>query len=141
MSTSVHMKQISAALLCLAALLASANCKKSIPANVAAMVNGRPITFEQLNKQFELQFAGGERPNDDQMMIQKLQLLNSIVDSEIMLQRSENASLMASYPDEEAKLNELKAPYTQEEFQKQLTARKMTPDELKAQIRRELSVQ
>jgi peptidyl-prolyl cis-trans isomerase SurA len=35
----------------------------------------------------------------------------------------------------------LKAPYTQEEFQKQLDARKMTVEELKAQLRRDLSVQ
>jgi peptidyl-prolyl cis-trans isomerase SurA len=34
----------------------------------------------------------------------------------------------------------VKAPYTQEEFQRQLDARKMTPQELKSQFRRDLSV-
>ena len=35
---------------------------------------------------------------------------------------------------------ELKAPYTQEEFQKQLAARKMTVDDMKAQLKRDLSI-
>ena len=48
---------------------------------------------------------------------------------------------MATDADVEAKFNELKAPYTQEEFQKQLNARKMTAEDLKTQLRRDLSVQ
>ena len=44
-------------------------------------------------------------------------------------------------PMSNAKFSELKAPYTQEEFQKQLDERKMSVDELKAQLRRDLSVQ
>ena len=41
----------------------------------------------------------------------------------------------------EAKFTELKSPYTQEEFQKQLNARQMTAEDLKTQLRRDLSVQ
>jgi peptidyl-prolyl cis-trans isomerase SurA len=41
----------------------------------------------------------------------------------------------------EAKFNEEKAPYTQEQFQKLLDQRKMSVPDLKAQIRRDLSVQ
>jgi len=47
---------------------------------------------------------------------------------------------MATDADVEAKLNELKAPYTKEEFDKQLKMRKMSLDDLKMQIRRDLSV-
>jgi len=56
-----------------------------------------------------------------------------------MLQRAEKQGLMATDADVEAKFNELKAPYTQEEFQKQLNARKMSVEDLKAQLRRDLS--
>ncbi|MCP5118304.1 MAG: hypothetical protein GY953_46420, partial [bacterium] len=38
------------------------NCSKTPPANVAASVNGRPITFEELDKQYEILF-GPEREN------------------------------------------------------------------------------
>jgi peptidyl-prolyl cis-trans isomerase SurA len=41
----------------------------------------------------------------------------------------------------DAKFNELKAPYTQEEFQRQLEARKMTANDLKTNMRRDLSIQ
>jgi peptidyl-prolyl cis-trans isomerase SurA len=49
--------------------------------------------------------------------------------------------LMAVDSDVEAKFSELKAPYTQEEFQKQLNARKITVEDLKTKLRRDLSVQ
>ena len=124
-------------------LAALAGCDRSAPANVAATVNGRAITYAQLDKQFEAQFTGapGERSSGDQEQIQKLEVLRTLIDNEIMLQRAEKLGLMAGDADVDAKFNELKAPYTQEEFQKQLDARKMTVDELKAQLRRDLSVQ
>ena len=84
--------------------------------------------------------SSNERPSDDQMMIQKLEVLRTLVDNEIMLQRAEKLGLMATDADVESKFAELKAPYTQEEFQKQLAARKMTVDDMKAQLKRDLSV-
>jgi peptidyl-prolyl cis-trans isomerase SurA len=126
----------------LASLVLLSACNRSAPANVAATVNGRAITFADLDKQYQSQFSSpGERPSDDQVTIQKLEVLRTLVDNEIMLQRAEKMGLMAVDADVEAKFNELKAPYTQEEFQKQLNARKMTVEDLKAQLRRDLSVQ
>jgi peptidyl-prolyl cis-trans isomerase SurA len=122
-------------------LAVAAGCSRPAPANVAATVNGRPITYADLDKQYEAQFGAGERSSGDQVTIQKLEVLRTLIDNEIMLQRAEKLGLMASDADVEAKFNELKAPYTQEEFQKQLDARHMTVDELKAQLRRDLSVQ
>jgi len=117
-------------------------CNRAAPANVAATVNGRAITYAELDKQYQSQFAApGERASDDQVEIQRLEVLRTLIDSEIMLQRAEKMGLMAVDADVEAKFNELKAPYTQEEFQKQLNARKMTVEDLKVQLRRDLSVQ
>jgi peptidyl-prolyl cis-trans isomerase SurA len=117
-------------------------CKKSTPANVAATVNARPITYADVDKHFQLQQAGAQDRSgggEDQVTIQKLEILRALIEGEIMLQRAEKASLMATDADIEAKLNELKAGYTQEEFQRQLTARKITMDDLRAQVRRDLS--
>ncbi len=74
------------------------------------------------------------------MEIQKLEVLRTLVDNEIMLQRAEKLGLMATDADVESRFAELKAPYTQEEFQKQLDARKMTVDDMKAQLKRDLSI-
>src|SRR5580698_9064934 len=124
----------------LAALLAG--CNRSAPPNVAATVNGRSITYAELDKQYQSSFGGspGDHPSDDQLEIQKLEVLRTLIDSEIMLQRAEKMGLMAVDADVEAKYAELKAPYTQEEFQNQLNSRKMTVEDLKAQLRRDLSV-
>ena len=122
--------------------LVLAGCNKSSPANVAATVNGRPITYAEVERLYQAQVpAPGERPNDDLATAQKLEVLRTLVENEIMLQRAEKLGLMATDSEVDVKFNEIKAPYTQEEFQKQLDARKMTAPEVKAQLRRELSVQ
>ena len=122
---------------------ALAGCDRSAPANVAATVNGRAITYAQLDKQFQAQFGGaaGEPSSGDQALIQKLEVLRTLVDNEIMLQRAEKLGLMAGDADVDAKFNELKAPYTQEEFQRQLASTKMTVEDMKQQLKRDLSVQ
>ena len=123
-------------------ILLSFGCRTTQPANVAATVNNRVITFVELEKTFQSQFTGSaDSTSEDQMMIQKLELLRNLIDNEIMLQRAEKMGLMAVDADVDAKFNELKAPYTREEFEKQLQNRKMTAEDLKAQLRRDLSIQ
>lgn len=122
--------------------LALTGCKTSVPENVAATVNSRPITNADVDKHFQLNFPDAQsRPADDQMMIQKLEIVRTLIDNEILLQRAEKLSLMATEADVEAKFNELKSGYTQEEFQRTLDARKMTVADLKTQLKRDLSVQ
>ena len=117
-------------------------CKHAASDNVAATVNGRVITFADLDKQYQSQFmASGDRPSDDQMLIQKLEVLRTLIDNQIMLQRAEKLGLMATDADIDAKFTELKSPFTQEEFQRQLAARKMSMDDLKSQLRQDLSIQ
>jgi peptidyl-prolyl cis-trans isomerase SurA len=118
------------------------SCKKTVPANVAATVNSRAITYGDLDKQYNRQFQQQPEGNSpDQVQFQKLELLRAMIDEEIMVQRAEKLSLMATDAEVEAKYNQIRAPYTQEEFQKQLDARKMNTEELKAQLRRTLSVE
>jgi peptidyl-prolyl cis-trans isomerase SurA len=136
----MHLKSTASVLL-VAALSAGVACKKSVPANVAATVNGRALTYAEIDKQYKRQFPQQpEGLSADQVQFQKLELLRVMVDEEIMLQRAEKLSLLAKDDEVDSRLGQLKAPYTQEEFQKQLDAQQMTLDELKAQIRRSLSI-
>ena len=115
-------------------------CSRSAPPNVAAMVNGRTVTYADLDKAYQSQFGNSvERPNDDQVVIQRLEVLRTLIDNEILLQRSEQAGLLAVDSDVEAKFAEMKAPYTQEEFDKRLQASSMSLDDLRRQIRRYLT--
>jgi len=81
----------------LAGLLLLAGCKRSPSTNVAATVNNRVITYAELEKNYHSQFpAPADGSSEDQVMIQKLELLRNLIDNEIMLQRTEKMGLMAS---------------------------------------------
>jgi peptidyl-prolyl cis-trans isomerase SurA len=117
------------------------SCKHTAPANVAAEVNGHAITYAELEKFYRSQFPQPvEGSNDDTVMTQKLEVLTSLITNEIMLQKAEKLGLAAVDADVDTEFNKMKAPYTKEEFEKQLEARHMTADDLKAQIRRDLTV-
>jgi peptidyl-prolyl cis-trans isomerase SurA len=116
-------------------------CHKAPPANVAATVNNRPITYDEINRIYESQLSSSAGASEDLSQIQKLEVLRTLIENEIMLQRAEKAGLLATDSEVDAKFAELKAPYTQEEFQKTLDSRKMTVADLKKQLRRDLSVQ
>src|SRR5713226_6258228 len=123
-------------------LALAVGCKKSAPVNVAATVNDRVITFSELDKNFQSQLTGGtEGASEDQLMIQKMELLRNLIDNQIMLQRAEKMGLMAVDSEVDGRFNEMRAPYTKEEFERLLHNRSMTPEDLKTQIRQDLSIQ
>jgi peptidyl-prolyl cis-trans isomerase SurA len=108
---------------------------------VAAEVNGNAITFQELEKIYQTQYPQPvERSNEDQVMTNKLEVLNSMITNEIMRRRAEQLGLTAVDADVEAEFNKMRAPYTKDEFDKQLTEQHMTADDLKAQLRRDLTV-
>ncbi|MGA3094892.1 MAG: peptidylprolyl isomerase [Bryobacteraceae bacterium] len=125
------------------AALTQISCKNSAPAGVAAIVNGHPITYAELDKVYQSQFPQPvEGATEDLLMTQRLDVLGTLITNEIMLQRAEKLGLgaVAVDADVDTQFNKMKAPYTEEEFNKQLAAQKLTRDDLKAQIRRQLTV-
>jgi peptidyl-prolyl cis-trans isomerase SurA len=123
------------------AAAALASCKRVAPANVAAEVNNHPITYAELEKTYQSQPQTQEGSSEDQVMSDKLNVLSNLITSEILLERAEKLGLMAVDADVETEFNKMKAPYTKEEFEKQLAARKMTVDDLRSQLRRDLTIQ
>src|ERR1700722_6098843 len=80
----------------LVACLFTAACNRSAPPNVAAMVNGRPLTYGDAEKRFKSEFAThADHPSDDQVSIQRLEILRTLIDEEILVQRAERMGLMA----------------------------------------------
>lgn len=126
----------------LALLSISAGCDKPVPKDVAALVNGRPIAFSELDRAIAEQFPNAPlKENADQTLQLRLETLRALIDNEILFQRAEKDGLLASDADVDAKFNELKTPYTQEEFQKHLTQLKMSAADLKGVLRRQISVE
>jgi len=116
------------------------SCKQKAPAGVAATVNGRAITTAELDKIYQTQYPEPiEESNEDQVMAQRLDLLNRLIITEIMWQQAEKLSLTATDADVETEVNTRRAPYTKDEFDKLLAERHMTMDDLRAQLRRDLT--
>jgi peptidyl-prolyl cis-trans isomerase SurA len=135
------MKRLLVFLAAVAAALTLTACKSSMPAGVAAKVNGYAITYAELEKVYQTQYPQAvEGSNEDLVNTQKMDLLGSLITNEIMLQRAEKLGLAAVDADVEAEFNKMKAPYTEEEFQKQLAGRKLSEADLKSQLHRQLTV-
>jgi peptidyl-prolyl cis-trans isomerase SurA len=116
-------------------------CRSTPPPNVAATVNGRPITYAELDKAFKVTYPqNAEGTSEDLVLTQRMEAMRSLIDNEILLQRAEKLSVMATDADVETKINEFRTPFTKEQFEQQLKAKNMTLDDLKTQVRKELSV-
>jgi peptidyl-prolyl cis-trans isomerase SurA len=135
------MKPASVLMIAVLAAFSMLSCRRTPPAGVAAAVNGHAITYAELEKIYKSQpQQPAEGANEDQIQSQKLEVLGSLITNEIMLQRAEKLGLTAVDADVDAEMNKMKAPYTKEEFEKTLANRKMTLEDLRSQIRRQLTV-
>ena len=127
-----------------AALAVISGCQKpSQPAaGVWATVNGKDITSTEVDKYYRTQLnPEAPQPSQDEALSLKLNILDELVNNQILLQRSKKLALEAAEGEVEDKFTEFKSPYTEDEFQRQLKARGYTVDDLRADIRQQLSIQ
>jgi peptidyl-prolyl cis-trans isomerase SurA len=124
-------------------LLVSVGCSTKLAGNdVAATVDGRKIYRADLEKQYENQTAGSQQqPVGEQATSLRLSILHQLVDYEILMRRAEKLGLLATDDEVERKLNEIKSPYTKEEFEARMKERKLTLDDFKRDLRRQLTVE
>jgi peptidyl-prolyl cis-trans isomerase SurA len=114
---------------------------KEAGADVMATVNGRKITRTEVQKYYDNQVADApQKPSAEQADTLRLNILRELIDNEILMQRAEKLGLLATDEEVNAKLAEIKAPYTQEEFDKRLKDRQLTLDDFKKDLRRSLTI-
>ncbi len=105
-----------------------------------ATVNGKEILRADVEKYYNARLGDNpQEPSPEQADIVRLNILRQMIEDEILQQRAAKLNLAASDEDVNAKLTEMKAPFTQEEFDKQLKARNITVDDLKRDLRRSLT--
>ncbi len=115
---------------------------KQAGGDVMAVVNGRKILRSEVETYYQNQTSGSPQPaNNEQAESLRLSILKELIDNEIMMQRAEKLGLLASDEEVDSKLAEIKAPYTQEEFNKRLQDRHITVDDFKRDLRRTLTIQ
>jgi len=123
--------------------VAMAGCKTTQPADVVATVNGHPILRSELDKAYEAQLGEQqqEKPSPEQADALRLGLLDEqLIPEEIIQQRAAKMNLTATPEEVDAKLNEMKAPYSEEQFNQRLAERHNTVDDVKRDLRRTLTV-
>jgi peptidyl-prolyl cis-trans isomerase SurA len=117
-----------------------AGCKKSYGPDVVATVNGQPIQRSEVEKDYRDNLGNNkEQPTKEQADATRLGILKQLIDDEILQQAAKKMNLVASDEEVDARLAEMKAPYTQEEFDKRLQSSSMSLDDLRRQIRRYLT--
>ena len=127
-------------LCCGALLTAVAGCHSSPAPDVVATVNGKDILRADLEKYYKAQLGDNpQQPTPEQANIDRLNTLHGMIDDEILQQYAAKFNLTASDEDVSAKVTDMKALHTQEEFDKLLKQRNVTLDDLKRDIRRELT--
>jgi peptidyl-prolyl cis-trans isomerase SurA len=126
-----------------ALLVVAIGCKRPPSPDVMATVNGKDILQAELEKKYlayrATQGGNSQEPSKEQADIVRLALLRQLIDEEILQQRATTFKLASSDEDVNAKLGEMKAPFTQDDFDKQLKQRNQTLDDLKLDIRHALT--
>jgi peptidyl-prolyl cis-trans isomerase SurA len=124
---------------CLLVGLTACN-RSSSGGDVMASVNGRKIYRTEVDKYYANQTSGSDQqPAGEQAVSLRLSILNELIETEILMQRAEKLGLLATDEEVDRKLNEIKSPYTAEEFNKRLQDKKISLDDFKRDLRRSLT--
>jgi peptidyl-prolyl cis-trans isomerase SurA len=119
-----------------------AGCHKGPQQGVVATVNGHPIFQTDVDKSYNAQLASNpqqQTPSADQVDSLKLNILHNLILEATVEQRAAKQNLTATDAEVDTKLAEMKAPYTEDQFQSKLKAADLTLDELRRDVRRSLT--
>lgn len=122
-------------------LLTSAiGCRRPPAPDVMATVNGKEILRSDLERYYTASLQENpQQPSAEQAQVVHLNILRQMIDDEILQQRAAKLNLAASDEDVNAKYIEMKAPYTQEDFNKLLKQRNVSEADLKRDMGRQLT--
>ena len=123
-------------------LLAGIGCSnKEVGSDVMASVNGQKITRTEVQKFYDNQVGDApDKPAAEQADALRLKILDQLIDNEILMQRAEKLGLLATDEEVNAKVTEIKAPFTQQQFDQRLKERNLTMDDFKRDLRRSLTI-
>ena len=112
-------------------------CSHAHSADVVAKVNGKPIYAKDVQALYENSLDQNQpHPSREQEDIVRLNIVRQLIDEEILAQRAGKLNLAATDEEVDSQINEMKAPFTQEEFNKRLADKHLTLDDLRRDIRR-----
>jgi peptidyl-prolyl cis-trans isomerase SurA len=129
-----------AALLC-ACRTAPATPAAPVSADTWAVVDGRPITRDDVDKAFRRTPEGAQGLSDEEALAAKLSLLNDLIVQDIILAKAKGLKLDVPAADLDKAYEEAKKNISGEDFQKELARRGLSAEEMREGVRRELLIQ
>jgi peptidyl-prolyl cis-trans isomerase SurA len=119
----------------------AAGCNRTHYSDIVATVNGHAIMKAEMERLYEAQLGQNptQLPSPEQANQLRLSVVQALIEQETEEQAAAKMNLTATPEEVDAKLSELKAPYSDEQFNAQLQASHETLDDLKHDIRRQLT--
>ena len=118
-------------------LLPACGMRKPAPGQaVWAEVDGQPIYQEQVERLYRSRTTQGtDAATPEEATSFKLNILNELINNQILVTHASHSRITASEAEIDAKVGELKSPYSPEEFQKKLGEQGLDNDGLRRQVR------
>jgi peptidyl-prolyl cis-trans isomerase SurA len=114
----------------------------SVSEDIVARVNAKEITAADLEKQYQIRINGApQAPTPEETQGLKFQLIQQMIDDEILLQMAADGGLTATDAEVETKYTDFKSQYTEEQFQESLKQQKVQPEDIKADMRKQLTLE
>lgn len=130
-------KTTASLILSAACIAGVAGCQRGHSPDTVATVNGKPILRSEVESGYQDALGqSNQHPSQEQADMIRLTVVRNLIDEEILMQRAAKLNLTATDEEVQSKINEFKAPFTQEEFDKRLKDRHLTLDDLKREVRR-----
>lgn len=131
------------ALLCAGLGLAACGAAEAPPppADVWAVVDGREIRRDDVERAYRRVAPPSATPSDDEAISARLRLLDDLIVQDILLARARTLEIDVAATDVENAFTERRSNMAEDVFRKELEQRGLTVDEMKADLRRELAVQ
>ena len=125
-----------------AAALLLGGCNRTHGADVVATVNGHAIMRADMDSMYKAQLgqAQGQETSPEQADSLRLGAVQELIEREIVEQRAAKMNLTATSEEVDARIAEMKAPYTEEQFNEKLKASGQTIDDLRRTVRRGLTI-
>ena len=131
--------------LALAALAGA--CRSTPPAPAApsadtwAVVGGREIKKADVDKAYRRTPQGSETLSEDEVLANKLALLNELIIQDILLAKARDLKIVLPDTDVDKAFADAKKNMTEQAFQDELKKRNLTADDMREEIRRDLLAQ
>jgi len=120
---------------------APAPAPKPVSADTWAVVDGREISRDEVEKAFRRSHDNAQTLSDEEAMTQKLSLLNELIVQDLLLAKANALKLEIPAAELDTAYQNAKQNISDDVFQQELTKRNVTPTDMREGLRRELLAQ